>query len=115
MEEFLPGEKIKKTFLIERIGESKMTPFIKIDFEDFYNFGRVISKFNLSRTKILHQLQKCQYGFVDGDGNPHKVDWIIDEFSEILKIQKFNKRNEKNIKKCQQKLKDLPRKNGKLF
>ena len=109
--------KDKKVFFIERIGESKLFPLIKIDGEEFFSPATIFSRFGLRETKFMNQLKKCPYGFVNNEGNPHKIDWISEIFLAIVNSRQKRKGDNfiKHHTKVHQKILDMPSKNEQLI
>ena len=77
----------------------------------FFLFHPFLKKFNLGETKLLNQLKKNPFGFLDNKGLPHKVEHMAPIFLDILKIGKAKTPSEINQQmKC---IRDMGGKNAK--
>ena len=83
--------KDQKVVWIEEVGESKLSPMIKIDGETFFSIPKVLRKFGLNHTKFLNQLKKNHFGFLDSEGNPHRIDWMAEVLSDVIDYLKSKK------------------------
>ena len=80
------GRKDNKILFIEKIEKNQdANPIAKIDGKEYFTAPEILREFNLRQKNFASQVKKNNFGFLDGNNNPHRIDWIDPEI--VAKLQ----------------------------